>query len=339
MSHQVVRFLRGEAHDPFVFFQDVAGSPPSKTEAYCAAHHASTAILADDLKNDHVAGYSFVTPNLCNDMHGASGCPQSDTIRAGDDWLATNLPPIIDYATTHAGVIFLVWDEGSATLKIPFLAIGPGVKKGEGQSDAVHPRSHPQDARANLRLSHTCRSYRGRTTSQICSRAARFPEIATAASLMPTATQACGDGAPSLCAAASHIAVEDRRHRHVRSLQRAGFLIALHLIGRGKEHGITAKLVTPADTVTSMYGVRITGARPLEWAAEADVVLFGSGKGNREAVKDEAMMARLKIDPQRQLVGSQCVRRASRWHRLGIVGHRPFCTDVSPRGRSSTISV
>jgi transcriptional regulator GlxA family with amidase domain len=107
-------------------------------------------------------------------------------------------------------------------------------------------------------------------------------------------------------------------------------LIALHLIGRVKEHGITAKLVTPADTVTSMYGVRITGARPLEWAAEADVVLFGSGKGNREAVKDEAMMARLKIDPQRQLVGSQC-SGALALHRLGIVGHRPFCTDVATR--------
>jgi hypothetical protein len=26
-------------HDPFVFFQDVVGSPPSQTNASCAAHH------------------------------------------------------------------------------------------------------------------------------------------------------------------------------------------------------------------------------------------------------------------------------------------------------------
>ncbi|HSU83850.1 MAG TPA: alkaline phosphatase family protein, partial [Thermoanaerobaculia bacterium] len=28
------------------------------------------------------------------------------------------------------GVIFIVWDEGSSTAKIPFLAVGPGVKTG-----------------------------------------------------------------------------------------------------------------------------------------------------------------------------------------------------------------
>jgi hypothetical protein len=81
------------------------------------------------VKNDTVASYDFLTPNLCNDMHGAAGCPNSNTIRSGDDWLSTNLPPLIDYVNGHEGVIFVVWDEGSATLKIPFLAIGPGVKE------------------------------------------------------------------------------------------------------------------------------------------------------------------------------------------------------------------
>lgn len=116
-------------HDPFVFFQDVAGSPPSATNAYCVSHHKAMTALADDVKNDTVASYDFLTPNLCNDMHGAAGCPNSNTIRSGDDWLSTNLPPLIDYVNGHEGVIFVVWDEGSATLKIPFLAIGPGVKK------------------------------------------------------------------------------------------------------------------------------------------------------------------------------------------------------------------
>jgi hypothetical protein len=117
-------------HDPFVFFQDVAGSPPSASNAYCVAHHKPMTSLAADLKNDAVAAYNFITPNLCNDMHGASGCPSSNTIRAGDDWLGANLPAMIDYANGHHGVIFLVWDEGSATLTMPFLAVGPGVKKG-----------------------------------------------------------------------------------------------------------------------------------------------------------------------------------------------------------------
>ena len=55
----------------------------------------------------------------------------SDVIAAGDAWLAANLPPIVDYMTAHAGVIFIVWDEpeGGSNL-IPFFAIGPGVKSG-----------------------------------------------------------------------------------------------------------------------------------------------------------------------------------------------------------------
>src|SRR5262249_7971861 len=72
--------------------------------------------------------YTFITPNQCNDMHGQSGCPNSNTIKSGDDWLASELPRLIAYANANAGVIFITWDEGSSTTKMPFIAIGPGVK-------------------------------------------------------------------------------------------------------------------------------------------------------------------------------------------------------------------
>lgn len=117
-------------HDPFLFFQDVSGSPPSKTNAYCAAHHKAYSALAADLASGAVATLNFITPNLCHDMHGATGCPSGSAIRLGDDWLKANLPPLIDFANKHAGVIFLTWDEGESTTKIPFLAIGPKVKPG-----------------------------------------------------------------------------------------------------------------------------------------------------------------------------------------------------------------
>jgi hypothetical protein len=116
-------------HDPFIFFQDVSGSPPSTTEAYCVAHHKELTKLDDDLKNDQVASYNFITPDQCNDMHGQGGCPNSNAIRAGDDWLKGQLKTLLPYANTHHGVIFVFWDEGTATLKVPFLAIGPNVKK------------------------------------------------------------------------------------------------------------------------------------------------------------------------------------------------------------------
>jgi phosphatidylinositol-3-phosphatase len=115
-------------HDPFVFFQDVSGNPPSKTNEYCAAHHRPYSALASDLAAGRLANYVFVTPNLCHDMHDR--CGNQSRVRNGDDWLRSELPAMIDFADKHSGVIFLAWDEGKETRKIPFLAIGPLVKKG-----------------------------------------------------------------------------------------------------------------------------------------------------------------------------------------------------------------
>jgi hypothetical protein len=115
-------------HDPFVFFRDVSGNPPSKSNADCVAHHEDYGKLADDLKNRAVASYNFITPNLCHDMHGQSGCPSSNTIAAGDDWLRANLPPLIAFCDANDGVIFIVWDEGESSQRIPFLAVGARVK-------------------------------------------------------------------------------------------------------------------------------------------------------------------------------------------------------------------
>jgi hypothetical protein len=117
-------------HNPFIFFRDVSGSTPSKTNAYCTAHHKALSALAGDLANHGVAGFNFITPNQCHDMHGQSGCPNSNTIRSGDDWLKANLPALISFVNANDGVIFLTWDEGSSTRLVPFLAIGPHVKAG-----------------------------------------------------------------------------------------------------------------------------------------------------------------------------------------------------------------
>jgi len=121
----------GAKHDPFVFFQDVAGSPPSTSNAFCADHHRPYAAdtFAQDLSQVKVAQYNFISPNLCHDMHGDSACPSGNVITAGDTWLSTTLPPLIAFVNAHHGVIFVVWDEpeGGSNL-IPFIAIGPTVK-------------------------------------------------------------------------------------------------------------------------------------------------------------------------------------------------------------------
>lgn len=130
-------------HDPFVFFRDVAGSPPSTTATLCADHHKSYADLAADLAAGQLTGYVFITPDLCHDMHGATSCPSqlvssSAAIKAGDTWLAAELPRLITYAQTHDAVIFLTWDEGSSTNLIPFVALGSHVVPGASTTMYTH---------------------------------------------------------------------------------------------------------------------------------------------------------------------------------------------------------
>ena len=125
-------------HDPFVFFTDIAGSPPSATTAGCASHHKSYADLPADLAAG-LTGYIFITPDICHDMHGAVDCPSflfdAQNIHAGDTWLSTELPRLIAYTQAHDdAVIFLTWDEGDATNVVPLLAIGNYVKGGDAAS-------------------------------------------------------------------------------------------------------------------------------------------------------------------------------------------------------------
>jgi len=115
-------------HDPFVFLQDVAGNPPAESTTACAAHMKPLTALSADLAAGALARYVFITPDLCHDMHGASGCPSGNVIKAGDDWLKQNVPPLLAFANAHAGVVFVVWDEGDASGHLPFLALGPAVK-------------------------------------------------------------------------------------------------------------------------------------------------------------------------------------------------------------------
>jgi hypothetical protein len=116
-------------HDPFIFFRDVSGSTPSKTNAFCAAHHKALTQLATDLASNTVAAYNFITPDLCNDMHDSCS-PVSDPIKQGDTWLSQNMPALISYASAHQGVVWIVWDEPEgSTGMIPLIVVGPNVKR------------------------------------------------------------------------------------------------------------------------------------------------------------------------------------------------------------------
>ena len=121
--------LYAAKHNPFVYFADVAGAPPDANNKNCIAHTRALGDFASDMAAGKLASYVFVTPNLCNDMHGASGCHGSD-VAAGDRFLKNFLPPLLDWAKDNKAVVFVVWDEGSVGKTIPFYAAGWGVKRG-----------------------------------------------------------------------------------------------------------------------------------------------------------------------------------------------------------------
>lgn len=106
--------------------------------------------------------------------------------------------------------------------------------------------------------------------------------------------------------------------------------IAAAIINRCRRDGLTAYLTTPTPVVTSMSGVEVTGQRPLAFATEADVVLVGSGIRTRDIVRDEGLIGALRLDPARQLIGSQC-SGALVLARLGLLTATPACTDATSR--------
>lgn len=82
------------------------------------------------------ARFTFVTPNLCHDMHS---CPSTgeDTAaqtRTGDTWLSTWLPNILNSAQYRSGstAVFITWDENDPTAseQVATIVISPYTRPG-----------------------------------------------------------------------------------------------------------------------------------------------------------------------------------------------------------------
>jgi len=106
--------------------------------------------------------------------------------------------------------------------------------------------------------------------------------------------------------------------------------IALGLLNRLKADGWKAEIASPSAQVTSMNGVTVTAQQPLEFANEADAVIFGSGIYTRAIAENSALLDRLQLDPVRQLIGAQC-SGALLLARLGLLADMPACTDLTTK--------
>jgi transcriptional regulator GlxA family with amidase domain len=114
--------------------------------------------------------------------------------------------------------------------------------------------------------------------------------------------------------------------------------VSHHILTRVDIKDWTVAIASPADTVTSTGGIRITAQQPLEFANEADAVLFGGSPRSRQIVEDRAIMSRIKLDPKRQIIGSQC---AGAWFlaKLGLLENRPACTSHASRAGLEALGI
>jgi transcriptional regulator GlxA family with amidase domain len=122
---------------------------------------------------------------------------------------------------------------------------------------------------------------------------------------------------------------------HIAILTFEGFneldsLIALGILNRVKKPDWRVSIACPSPQVRSMNGVTLEAQATLQQACEADAVLVGSGAKTRDVVADPALMAQLKLDPSRQLLGAQCSGTLI-LAKLGLLNGVPACTDLTTK--------
>jgi phosphatidylinositol-3-phosphatase len=86
-------------HNPPPYFTSLSG---------CSTFDVPYTALAGDLSAGTLPAFSFITPNLIDDMHDG-------TIAQGDSWLSANLPAILSSSAYTSGTtaVFVTWDEGA----------------------------------------------------------------------------------------------------------------------------------------------------------------------------------------------------------------------------------
>jgi len=122
---------------------------------------------------------------------------------------------------------------------------------------------------------------------------------------------------------------------HIAILTFEGFneldsLIALGVLNRIKKPGWRVTLSCPALSVTSMNGVTVHAQSTLAEACAADAVIIGSGIQTREIVNNPELIAKLQLDPARQLIGAQCSGTLL-LAKLGLLSCAPACTDLTTK--------
>jgi acid phosphatase len=110
-------------HNPFSYFSDVIGTSQ-------ANNLVPFSQFASDLGSGNLPDYSFIVPNAFDDAHDG-------TLAAADQWLKTNINPLIKSSGFQKnGLLLIVFDESILTDvahgggHVAMVVVGPQVKTG-----------------------------------------------------------------------------------------------------------------------------------------------------------------------------------------------------------------
>lgn len=133
-----------DRHNPALYYTDL---PSCSSDDVPLGTTSDSTLLRGFTKNSSAPAFSFVTPDICDDMHGApaAGCT-TGLVQKGDAWLKTWVGLITSTPVYRTGdtAIFIVWDEGAGgsayagescydntsdvSCHVPMLVVAPSVK-------------------------------------------------------------------------------------------------------------------------------------------------------------------------------------------------------------------
>jgi hypothetical protein len=101
-------------HNPFAYLSDVVNSSGQQQNLVPFSQFAA------DLVGASLPDYSFIVPNAYDDAHscpaGMAGCTTAHKLAIADNWLKTNIDPLVNTAMFQAdGLLVIVFDEAQTS--------------------------------------------------------------------------------------------------------------------------------------------------------------------------------------------------------------------------------
>ena len=100
-------------HNPFTYFSDVQNDPSQ------AGNIVPFTQLAGDISNKGLPDYGFIAPDVTNDAHncppGMTTCSDAQKLANADQWLATNIKPLLASSDFQNSLLIITFDEGDDT--------------------------------------------------------------------------------------------------------------------------------------------------------------------------------------------------------------------------------